>query len=116
MNPNDVILLGLNSRVVALHRTDGSILWTQQLDGMLGDGFVTLQSDEQNVYAYAKGHLHCLDLLSGRVLWTNELKGYGYGIGSLCLPGLANTAPEAATYARHQEEERSNNSTNNATT
>ena len=24
---------------------------------------------------------------TGRVLWYNELKGFGYGIATICLPG-----------------------------
>ena len=61
----------------------------------MGTGFVTVLSDGCNVFAHTHGKLHCLDFATGRVLWTNELSGYGYGIASLCIPGGA-TAPDAA--------------------
>ena len=52
-----------------------------------GNSFVTLTSDLQRVYAACHGVLHCLELQSGTILWANPLKGYGYGVASLCLPG-----------------------------
>ena len=67
----------------------------------MGDGFVTLNADGQNVYAFVKGQIYCLDMNTGRIIRTNELKGFGYGIGSICIPGLG-TAPDAAAYAKHK--------------
>lgn len=99
MNANDLFILGLKSRVSAISRHDGQILWSAELVGGIGDGFVTVTSDEKRVYAYTKGRLNCLDLFSGEIVWTNELTGYGYGIASLCVPGVS-TALDAAAYAR----------------
>jgi outer membrane protein assembly factor BamB len=99
MNVNDLIFLGLKSRVSALNKSDGRILWATVLRGGVGDGFVTLHCDGKFVYAHTKGSLFCLDALSGQILWTNELTGYGYGIASICLAGFS-TAPDAAIYAK----------------
>ncbi len=104
MKPSDVILLGLKRSVAALSRADGTILWSTELGGGLGDTFVTVLADEQYVFAYAAGHLHCLELGSGVLLWTNKLAGYGYGLASLCLPGGI-TAPDAAAIRQRQAEE-----------
>ena len=55
--------------------------------------------------AHARGQLHCLDMASGRILWTNGLAGYGYGIASICLPGHP-TAPNTAALARAAAQKR----------
>jgi hypothetical protein len=49
--------------------------------------------------------LTCLDLFSGEVLWANPLKGYGYGIGGLCLPEKGSNL-QAAVAARVAEDAR----------
>lgn len=87
MNASDFVFLGLKNRVAAPGRNDGQMVWTTELPGGLGDGFVTLSCDDRRVFACAHGQFHCLDLFSGQILWRNELKGYGYGIASICLPG-----------------------------
>jgi len=112
MNVNDLIFLGLKSRVSAITKADGRILWTTQLEGTLGDGFVTLNCDGKHVYAYCKGQLYCLELFSGSVLWKNGLKGFGYGVASICIPGFP-TSPDPAVYAKMEADRRS--STDSAT-
>jgi outer membrane protein assembly factor BamB len=95
MNANDFVLLGLKHRVAALGKSDGQILWTTELPGGLGTGFVTLSCDDSRVFAYADGQIHCLDLFSGQLLWSNPLKGFGYQIASVCL----RDGPSASTAA-----------------
>jgi hypothetical protein len=51
--------------------------------------------DSSKVFAHTEGKLHCLDLADGRILWSNDLRGYGYGIASLGFPG-GPTAPDPA--------------------
>ena len=98
MKANDVLILALKKKVTAISKADGRHLWTTALSG--GDwggsgGFVTVACDRSHVFAYSDGHLHCLDLVSGRLLWTNDLPGYGHGLASLCLPGYG-AAPNLA--------------------
>ena len=108
MNANDILLLGVKHSVTAVSRSDGQIIWRTSLpSGAMGDGFVTLLADRSQVFAYSGGQLHCLDLLSGRLLWSNKLTGYGFGLASLCLPGGA-SAPDAATLHARQAAERNN--------
>ena len=87
MNASDLVIVGLFGRVAGLRKSAGSILWSTDLPGIIGDRFVSVTADQTNVYAHTHGQLHCLDLASGRILWTNDLPGYGYGIASICLPG-----------------------------
>jgi outer membrane protein assembly factor BamB len=99
MNANDLVFLGLKNRVTALGKSDGQIVWTTELPGGLITDFVNLSCDDRRVFAYSYGQIHCLDLFSGQLLWSNALKGHGYGIASICLhDGPAASA--AAAYAR----------------
>ena len=107
MNCNDFIYLGLNKSVTALRKQDGQIAWTTKLPG--GTDFVTVTGEGTHIYAASGGRLHCLDIASGRILWTNGLKGYGYGVASLWLAGAA-AAPSTAAYEKVRSEENSGDS------
>lgn len=96
MNTADILLLGLKYSVSAISKADGSVLWKTELPTTLnGDDFVTVLCDGEKIFAHTEGWLHCLELASGELLWSNELKGYGYGIASLCLPN-GPAAPDPA--------------------
>ena len=106
MNPSDLlVIIALNSSVAAVLKSNGRTLWQTDLPGIMGDRFVTLACDATHVYAYAKGKLHCLSLDKGKILWTNELKGFGYGLASLCVPGLP-SAPDPAARAQMENQRR----------
>jgi outer membrane protein assembly factor BamB len=95
MNPSDILLLGMKRRVAAFERASGRLVWETKLKEGQGD-FVTLLCDGRRIFAVAGGHLHCLDFATGEILWSNGLTGYGYGLGTLCLPDLGLTAPNSA--------------------
>ena len=85
--PN-IVLLGTKNSVVAFERKDGRMTWTTRLpSGGIGGEFVSLHADGIQVFAYAGGQLSCLELTTGRILWTNPLKGLGYGMATLTTPG-----------------------------
>ena len=97
MNPNDIILLALKRKVTAIAKSDGRHIWCTEIRGgfVSSSDFITLACDDSHVFAYSGGHLHCLDLSTGQLLWTDELPGYGFGLASLCVPGYG-SAPEGA--------------------
>ena len=95
MNAQNILLLGLKSRVTAISRKDGQQIWSTELPVKLGGEFVTLLCDGAKVFAYSSGQLHCLDLGTGRILWSNKLPGFGYGLATLCLPD-GSSAPDMA--------------------
>ncbi len=104
---DQIVVLGMARRVAAISKSDGAILWSTELSNALGNPFVTLVLDSDRIFAGCAGHLHCLDLATGRILWTNELPGYGYGLASLCLPGgKSNPAPEVVQQLAEEEERR----------
>jgi outer membrane protein assembly factor BamB len=105
MNTDDILLLGLKGKVAAIAKRTGQPIWETEVTGGIGDRFVTVLSDGQYVFAYTAGHLHCLDLRNGQVLWTNGLRGYGYGIASLALVNGA-AAPELTAVQTHMLRQR----------
>ena len=92
-----------------MSRSDVSQLWCTELPGGgLGasSAFITLICDDTRVFAYTAGHLHCLDLTSGDLLWSNDLPGYGYGLASLCVPEHG-SAPDLAAIKHLMEQQNS---------
>ena len=102
MNTNDFVFLGLHNSVTALRKDNGQIVWSTKLPGAWE--FVTLTGEGGRIYAASGGRMHCLDLASGRILWTNGLKGYGYKVASIWLPGVG-TAPTSAAYEQMRSEQ-----------
>ncbi len=96
---NKLIFVGFNSRVVALHRDSGELIW--QWKSPSGSGYVTLLLDGDRLIASVVGYTYCLDPATGHLLWFNELPGFGAGVASLASvrgcgqPLLGATAAEA---------------------
>lgn len=99
MNPQDILLVGVKGAVLAFRRDTGAHLWATELNSSSSD-FVTVASDDHRVYAHSGGELFCLDLRTGQKLWQDPLKGFGYGIVSLALPGVGFASTGAAEVIR----------------
>ena len=103
---NDLVFLGLRGTVAALNKSDGQITWSTPVrTGGLGASFVTVACDGDSVYAYANGWIHRLDALTGQILWSNGLEGFGYGFGSICLRGSAPATDSAIIAALAAQEQ-----------
>lgn len=100
--PEDILLVGVKGAALAFRRDTGAHLWATELKSSSND-FVTLTSDEFRVYAHTGGELFCLDLMTGVKLWHDPLKGFGYGLASLVLPGAASVPPAAFEAWRQAE-------------
>ncbi len=87
------LIIGCNGYVAAIHPTEGRELWRTRLQ----EGVFTATSGqdvavivkEGFVFAGSHGVLFCLDHASGKLLWTNELKGMGYNDVSLAMEGMS---------------------------
>ena len=96
------IYCGLNGRVIAVARTDGSVLWSTAL---ASSQFVTVVSDVEAVFAgAANGELWRLDAETGAIQWHNKLEGMGWGHITLALQrgdayAIATSAVAAAAAA-----------------
>ena len=73
----DKLVLGIKGRAVCVSKSSGERLWSTKLKNTSGITNVFLDADK--VFAYSGGHLFCLDLQTGSILWENALKGLGYG-------------------------------------
>jgi PQQ-like domain len=111
MKLQEIILIGVRHSVSAVSKANGAVLWTTKLPGGLGSDFVAVACDGERVFAHSSGQLFCLDLWSGRRLWTNELRGCGYGLASICVPGMASSPDLAAVRAIQSQREASNSAT-----
>ncbi len=90
-----LLIIAVKSRVMAIAKDDGRTLWSTTLPGSLGAPFVTVIADSERVFAHGHGRLHCMDIISGDILWSNDLPGCGYGFATLAFPGGV-SAPDAA--------------------
>jgi outer membrane protein assembly factor BamB len=73
---DQLIFVGLNGYVLALHRDTGEIVWSND---QMKSGFVTLLLEDDRLIVSTNGYIFCLDPLTGQILWNNPLKGYGAG-------------------------------------
>ena len=97
----DLIFLGFNKRVVALHRKTGEIVWDWKAPH--GSGFVAVMLDGDIVIASVQGYTYGLDALTGGQLWFNDLKGFGLGTPSLAsIRANSGSAGAAAIIAQQQ--------------
>ncbi|HUO09053.1 MAG TPA: PQQ-binding-like beta-propeller repeat protein [Phycisphaerae bacterium] len=77
----DLVFIGFHSQVVALNRDTGDVVW--QWRSRSGKGFVTLLLDGDRLVVSVMGYTYCLDAVTGKELWFNQLKGTGWGVASL---------------------------------
>ena len=83
MTLEDLVFVGFNSRVLALDRDSGEIVWTWQASKPRSGGYVTQLLDGDRLVVSVNGYLYCLDPLTGEELWFNETKGFGTGVASI---------------------------------
>lgn len=76
-----LIFVGFNSRVAALDRDSGCIVWKWRASA--GSGFAALLVDGEQLIVSVNGYTYALDALTGEERWRNEMKGFGYGVPCL---------------------------------
>jgi len=117
MTLSNLLFVGIYGSVVALERSTGQQRWSTKLkDGnfSVGNGFVNILVQGNVLYAATQGEVFCLDGLSGKILWRNEMKGYRYGLASLAtLEGGTdvNQAVRMEDECRRQSEQSSSSAT-----
>lgn len=99
----DLVFLGFNSRVVALDRETGQVVWSWK--SPKGTGFPSVLLDGDRLVVSIHGYTYCLDPLDGTLLWSNPLKGMGVGTPSLCsIYGNSGSVAAAAIIAESQRQ------------
>lgn len=100
MRIDELIYVGLNGYVIALHRDTGEIAWDCR---KLNTAPISLLLDGDRLIAATNGYIYCLDPLTGDVLWNNPLKGYYNGITH-----LVSVRGQSAQTMNHEAEEQAN--------
>jgi outer membrane protein assembly factor BamB len=97
----DLIFVGFNSRVAALDRYSGELVW--QWKSPKGSGFVSLLLDGDRLIASVNGYTYCLEPLFGQQVWVNPLRGFGLGVPSLAsVRGMTGASGMGASAAQQQ--------------
>jgi outer membrane protein assembly factor BamB len=97
----NLLFVGLNSKVIALDRESGDLIWTWKTPK--GHGFVTLLLDGDQLIAAVSGYVSCLAPQTGELIWHNPLKGMGSGYTSLVsVYGGATPVIQAAMAAQQK--------------
>jgi outer membrane protein assembly factor BamB len=93
---SELLFIGIRGTVLALHRRNGQVIWETTLKGY---DFVNLVLDGNDLLATSKGEISNLDPATGRIRWTNPLRGYGYGMICIATEGQSQAllAAEAAS-------------------
>ena len=71
---DQLIFVGLNGFVVALHRDSGEIVWSNK---DFHSGYVTLLLDGDRLIVSSSGYIYGVNPYTGKILWHNPMKGYG---------------------------------------
>ncbi len=99
---DDLVFVGFNSRVVALDRYTGDLVW--QWKSPKGSGFVALLLDGDRLIASVQGYTYCIEPLFGQQVWTNPLKGMGVGVPSITSVRGASSSPHGLGGAARQQQ------------
>ena len=98
---DDLVFVGFNSKIAALDRATGDLVW--QWKAPKGSGFVAILLDGDQLIVSVSGYTYAVDPATGETLWTNPLKGFGYGIPCLVSTSgstLGHSAAAAETEAQ----------------
>jgi len=103
VNPADLVFVGFNKRVCALHRDTGDLVWTWKSPE--GSGYVVLLYDSDRLIASIQGYTYCLDPATGEQMWSNPLKGMGLGVPCLAsISGVSSTGVQAMSEMEAQQQ------------
>ena len=88
---NNLVFVGLNSRVAALDQDTGTLVWQWLATTPRSGGYVSLLLlDDTRLIVSVNGYTYCLDSRTGEQRWHNELSGFGTGVTSIATLGKNN--------------------------
>jgi outer membrane protein assembly factor BamB len=98
-----LIFLGFNSRVAALDRATGEMIWKwKSPEGT--SVYVALLLDDDRLMVSVQGYTYCLNPLTGEEIWRNPLKGFGVGIPTLVSVNGRSAGAAAAAEIEQQQQ------------
>ena len=85
---DNLVFVGLNSRVAALDRKTGQMQWQWRAAKPHSGGYVSLLPlNSQQLIVSVNGYTYCLDPRTGAQVWANDLPGFGSQVASLATAG-----------------------------
>jgi outer membrane protein assembly factor BamB len=100
-----VVFVGFNSRVAALNRYNGEVLWSWVSPKGTSD-YVAVLLDADRLIVSVQGYTYCLNPLNGKELWSNPLKGFGTGLPTIVSVNGSCSGGGAAESIRQEEARR----------
>src|SRR5262249_3989014 len=98
-----LVFVGFNSRVAALARATGELVWKWKCPKGTGPAAVLLDGDR--LIVSVQGYTYCLDPLTGDQWWYNSLKAMGIGVPCLASAQGNTTSQLSAILAHFQEQQ-----------
>jgi outer membrane protein assembly factor BamB len=84
----NLVFVGLNSRVAALDQNTGQTQWQWRAPKPHSGGYVSLLLlNSQQLIASVNGYTYCLDPRTGAQVWANDLPGFGSQVASIATAG-----------------------------
>lgn len=97
---DSLLFVGLNSRVAALDKRTGELVWSWKSPS--GSGYVSLLVEEDTLFVSVNGYTYSLDARSGEQIWFNKLAGFGSGVACLAVSGIRSSHAMLAQAASRQ--------------
>ncbi len=99
---DDLVFVGFNSRVMALDRYTGELVWDWKSPKGTSS-HVAMLLDGDRLIVSVNGYTYCLDPLFGQQVWENTMKGFGFGIpGMVSVRGSSSSGGGASAVAAAQ--------------
>ncbi|KAI9244330.1 quinon protein alcohol dehydrogenase-like superfamily [Helicostylum pulchrum] len=73
----DLLICASNGSIYAIHKQDGTKLWKAKI-GSSAAVISLFVTDSDKLVAGGFGKTHCIDLMTGNIIWTNKMPGFGY--------------------------------------
>jgi outer membrane protein assembly factor BamB len=101
-----LIFVGFNSRMAALDRDTGAVVW--KWTSRKGSGYTTLLLDGDRLIVSVEGYTYCLNPEDGSEVWFNDLPGMGSGVATLA--SVRGTAGNGQSEAAEEDRRRRSSS------
>ena len=99
----NLIFVGFNSRVVAMQRDTGQIVWKWKSPKGYSS-FVAVTLDGDLLIVSVQGYMYGLDPETGAIIWSNPLTGLGVGVPCIAsLRANSGSAGAAAIIAQQRQ-------------
>jgi outer membrane protein assembly factor BamB len=102
-----LVFVGVNSRVAALDRYSGELVWQWRSPKGTAE-YVAVLLDGDRLIVSVQGYTYCLNPVTGTQVWDNPLKGFGLGVPCLASRRGGVTAGGPALVAEERRKQNAN--------